>query len=70
MFRAPGLRFRTSYLKALPVSVSWLPGAHITADFANDLNCSLGAGATYAPPDLAEPVLLGECFDLCRADAK
>ena len=73
VFRAPGIPFRSSYLKDLPVSVSWLPGSTATNGsgvFAENLNCSLGAGATYAPPDLATPVTLAECFTQCRADPK
>jgi hypothetical protein len=73
VFRAPGITFRTSYLKDLPVSVSWLPGSMATngsGTFAEDLNCSLGAGASYGPPDLPAPVTLAECFGYCRVDPK
>jgi hypothetical protein len=73
VFRAPGTPFRTSYLKDLPVSVSWLPGSTATngsGTFAENLNCSLGAGASYAPPDLPAPVTLAQCFDHCQADPK
>ena len=67
VFRAPGLPFRSSYLKDLPVSISWLPGTKVSSDFAADnLNCTLGAGATYAPPDLPHTVTLDECFTHCR----
>ena len=55
------------------MSVSWLPGSTATAGgggFAEDLNCSLGAGASYGPPDLPAPVTLAECFGHCRADPK
>ena len=70
IFRAPGLPFRTSYLKDLPVSVSWLPGTNITGDFGtNNLNCTLGAGAQYSV-DLTEPVPLDTCFSRCQADLK
>lgn len=71
VFRTPGVPFRASYLKDLPVSVSWLPGSQATNGsgvFAENLNCSLGAGATYAPPDLPAPVTLAKCFSHCRAD--
>jgi hypothetical protein len=69
VFRAPGMAFRSSYLKNLPVSVSWLPGTNVTSVFAADnLNCTLGAGATYAPLDLPETVTLDECFSRCRSD--
>ena len=138
VFRAPGIPFRTSYLKDLPVTVSWLPGSAATngsgnfkkhyrtglwstrgppggwchstppsyngrpkvpppasslgsvashtsfmlttvplqfrlddlfkGTFAEDLNCSVGAGATYGPPDLPAPVTLAECFRHCRED--
>ena len=71
VFRAPGGRFRASYLKDLPVTVSWLPGSQATNGsgvFAENLNCSLGAGASYAPPDLPAPVTLTECFSHCRVD--
>jgi hypothetical protein len=59
--------------KNLPVSVSWLPGSTATEiwkanSFAEDLNCSLGAGASYAPPDHPTPVTLAECFSLCQQD--
>ena len=73
VFRAPGSTFRASYLKDLPVSVSWLPGSTATngsGTFAEDLNCSLGAGASYGPPDLPTPVTLAECFGHCREDPK
>ena len=33
IFREQGVAFRTSYLKDLPVSVSWLPGSNISSDF-------------------------------------
>ncbi len=71
VFRTPGGRFRASYLKDLPVTVSWLPGSQATNGsgvFAENLNCSLGAGASYAPPDLPAPVTLTECFSHCRVD--
>lgn len=73
VFRAPGIAFRTSYLKDLPVSVSWLPGSTATdgaGTFAEDLNCSLGAGASYGPPDLPAPMTLAKCFGRCRVDPK
>lgn len=73
VYRAPGTPFRASYLKNLPVSVSWLPGSTATNGsgvFAEDLNCTLGAGASYAPPDLATPVTLAECFSRCRAEPR
>jgi len=70
LFRAPGLAFRSSYIKDLPVSVSWLPGTNISNDFgSSSLNCSLGAGATYAV-DLEQPVPLDQCFSRCADDPK
>ena len=71
VFRAPSTPFRVSYLKDLPVSVSWLPGSSATNGsgvFAENLNCSLHAGASYAPPDLPVPVTLADCFSRCRGD--
>lgn len=57
------------------MSVSWLPGAAASEiwrsnDFAEDLNCSLGAGARYAPPDLPTPMPLAECFSLCEREPR
>ena len=69
MFRAPGLRFQASYLKELPVSASWLPGTTVTSDFANDLNCSLGFGASYEDR-VVTPVTLHDCFGMCEADSE
>jgi hypothetical protein len=51
MFRAKGAAFRTSYLKNLPVTVSWLPGSNISSDFASN-----------ACPDPPGPLKRPRCF--------
>ena len=67
MLHQPGTSFRSSYLKDLPVSVSWLPNTTIASDFGSDnLNCTLGAGATFAI-DYQQPMKLSECFSHCRS---
>ena len=65
-FRAPGTVHRSA--KMTPdATASWLPGA---PPLGNGLNCSGGAGASYAPADLDEPVPLLECFARCKTDPK
>ena len=60
-----GRPFRAAYM-APAVTASWLPGADL---LVNEIDCTLGAGATYAPPDLP-PMSLPNCFRRCEADAK
>jgi hypothetical protein len=63
-FHAPGAPYRAAYMYPA-VTASWLPGA---SAFENGMDCSMGAGATYAPPDFPEPIPLAECFERCEAD--
>lgn len=65
-FQAPEKTYRAAYL-APAVTASWLPGASV---LVNELDCSLGTGASYALPDLPEPVPLAECFQRCKEDHK
>ena len=65
-FQAPGKAYRAAYL-APAVTASWLPGASV---LVNELDCSLGAGASYSPADLPGPVPLAECFLRCKEDQK
>ena len=66
VFQAPGVPFRSTFMFPT-VEASWLQG---TSVLSNGLDCSLGAGAQYSPPQLSEPIPLAECFQLCAADPK
>jgi hypothetical protein len=65
-FQAPGKAYRAAYV-APAVTASWLPGSSV---LVNEFDCSLGAGASYAPPDLPTPVPLADCFQRCKEDPK